>query len=281
MKEIIPTKKNQELIEREVKIHKGLFHQNIVKLYDYEKTKDCAVLLMEYCERSLFDFIKKAIFPLQRDQIRFILYEILMGLREVHKMGILHRDIKPSNILIGTDGRIKIGDFGSAIDMEQGKGEHGFPIEAFTTWYKAPELLFGDRKYGISIDIWGVACIAGELLQGVPLFSGINDLHQINKISDLLGTPSLDNWRNFDKMPDYGKLEFDEKEKQCLEEYFVENDEEDIRFVDNILCYGERPDANTLIKSDYFRDIGKELIELELPSIKYNYESYKTIFKVI
>ncbi|RZK41668.1 MAG: hypothetical protein EOO61_05820 [Hymenobacter sp.] len=39
-------------------------------------------------------------------------------------------------------------------------------------WYKAPEILFGSRTYDFRADIWSVACIFGELLNGSALFAG-------------------------------------------------------------------------------------------------------------
>lgn len=81
----------------------------------------------------------------------------------MHSKGILHRDLKPPNILLDTKNQIKICDLGSAI-REDSKIDNKFPIEGFTTWYKAPELLFGDRSYGYEIDIWSFGCLAGELL---------------------------------------------------------------------------------------------------------------------
>ena len=67
---------------------------------------------------------------------------------------IIHRDIKPENILISKSGVVKLCDFGFARLMAQ-------PGEAYTDyvatrWYRAPELLVGDTKYGRAVDIWAV-----------------------------------------------------------------------------------------------------------------------------
>ena len=45
-----------------------------------------------------------------------------------------------------------------------------------TRWYRAPELILGDTSYGKPIDIWAVACIMGELIDGQPLFPGENEI---------------------------------------------------------------------------------------------------------
>ncbi len=51
-----------------------------------------------------------------------------------------------------------------------------------TLWYKAPELLYGARKYGKALDMWAVGCIFAELLGGKPLFPGITDIDQLSRV---------------------------------------------------------------------------------------------------
>jgi len=56
-----------------------------------------------------------------------------------------------------------------------------------TRWYRAPELLVGDTKYGRAVDIWAVGCLAAELLTGVPLFPGESDIDQLYHIIKCFG----------------------------------------------------------------------------------------------
>ncbi len=59
--------------------------------------------------------------------------------------------------------------------------------------YRAPELCGSFfAKYSPAIDTWSVGCIFAEVLLGKPLFPGRNVVHQLELISDLLGTPSLE-----------------------------------------------------------------------------------------
>ncbi len=58
-----------------------------------------------------------------------------------------------------------------------------------TRWYRAPELLLVAGRYSSAIDVWSVGCILGELLGRAPVFPGDSYMHQLELITDLLGTP--------------------------------------------------------------------------------------------
>lgn len=73
-------------------------------------------------------------------------------------------------------------------------------------WYKAPELLMGDRKYNEKIDIWAAGCVFAELVEGVSLFPGTNDLDQLGKIVKTLGPPTLEKFPKLKELPDYEKM---------------------------------------------------------------------------
>ena len=66
-----------------------------------------------------------------------------------------------------------------------------------TMWYRAPELLLGGDIYNESIDMWSVACIFSELILREPLFTGKNEMDQIDKIFNVLGNPTEESWPGF------------------------------------------------------------------------------------
>ncbi|KAK5986727.1 Protein kinase domain-containing protein, partial [Trichostrongylus colubriformis] len=78
-----------------------------------------------------------------------------------------------------------------------------------TRQYRAPELLFGSRKYTPSVDIWALGCIVAEFVNAAPLFPGHSDLEQISRIFSVLGNPSEQTWPSWNTMPDATKLVFD------------------------------------------------------------------------
>ncbi len=65
---------------------------------------------------------------------------------------------------------------------------------SYYRWYRAPELLYGARFYGSSVDLWAVGCILAEMILNVPLFQGQNDIDQLHRVLSVLGTPNLDSW---------------------------------------------------------------------------------------
>ena len=89
------------------------------------------------------------------------------------------------NILISGD-TIKLADFGSTRSLDS---KPPFTEYCGSRWYRAPEALLTDGHYGYKMDIWGVGCVFFELLSLMPLFPGNNELDQIHKIHNILGTP--------------------------------------------------------------------------------------------
>ncbi|KAJ3035232.1 Cyclin-dependent kinase 10 [Rhizophlyctis rosea] len=70
-----------------------------------------------------------------------------------------------------------------------------------TLWYRAPELLFGEKIYTTAIDMWSAGCIFGELLKNRPLLPGKIEREQITRICELLGTPNDTVWPEFSSLP--------------------------------------------------------------------------------
>lgn len=91
--------------------------------------------------------------------------ELADAVRAAHRMLVLHRDLKPGNVLVGSDGRPRVIDFGIAKRLDlSGQTEGLLPLSAP---YVAPELLTG-RPPGPPVDVYGVAAILYELACGQP-----------------------------------------------------------------------------------------------------------------
>ncbi|KAJ6899125.1 mitogen-activated protein kinase 9-like [Populus alba x Populus x berolinensis] len=107
---------------------------------------------------------------------------------------VFHRDLKPKNILANADCKVKLCDFGLArVSFTNAPSAIFWTDYVATRWYRAPELCGSfSSKYTPAIDIWSIGCIFAELLTGKPLFPGKNVVHQLELITDLLGTPAAD-----------------------------------------------------------------------------------------
>ncbi|KAL6011033.1 Mitogen-activated protein kinase 9 [Asimina triloba] len=105
---------------------------------------------------------------------------------------VFHRDLKPKNILANADCKLKICDFGLArVSFNDAPSAIFWTDYVATRWYRAPELCGSFfSKYTPAIDIWSIGCIFAEMLTGKPLFPGKNVVHQLDLMTDLLGTPA-------------------------------------------------------------------------------------------
>jgi len=125
---------------------------------------------------------------------QFFLYQLLRGLKYIHTAKVFHRDLKPKNILANSDCKLKVCDFGLARPAFNDMPTTIFWTDYVATrWYRAPELCGSFfARYSPAIDVWSIGCIFAEILLGKPLFPGRNVVHQLELITDLLGSPHPD-----------------------------------------------------------------------------------------
>lgn len=74
-----------------------------------------------------------------------------------HRHKVIHRDIKPENLLVNPKNHeLKLCDFGFARSLPKEKRMYDLTDYVATRWYRSPELLLGDTKYGIEVDYWAI-----------------------------------------------------------------------------------------------------------------------------
>ena len=98
-------------------------------------------------------------------------------------MNQLHR--YSENLLILGD-ILKVADFGSCRGIYS---TQPYTEYISTRWYRAPECLLTDGYYNYKMDIWGAGCVMFEVMSLTPLFPGNDELDQVHKIHNVLGTP--------------------------------------------------------------------------------------------
>ncbi|XP_070105391.1 MAPK/MAK/MRK overlapping kinase isoform X9 [Equus caballus] len=124
--------------------------------------------------------------PLSEKKIMRYMYQLCTSLDHMHRNGIFHRDVKPENILIKQD-VLKLGDFGSCRSVYS---KQPYTEYISTRWYRAPECLLTDGFYTYKMDLWSAGCVFYEITSLQPLFPGANELDQISKIHEVIGTPA-------------------------------------------------------------------------------------------
>ncbi|PIO68545.1 kinase domain protein, partial [Teladorsagia circumcincta] len=104
-------------MHREINLHRSVSHPNIVRLRGSFQDRHYFFLVMELCrEQTLLTLINQSKRGyLSEYESRGYMVGILSAVRYLLDRNILHRDLKPGNILIGTDGQVKLADFGLAI----------------------------------------------------------------------------------------------------------------------------------------------------------------------
>uniref|UniRef100_A0A2C9UNG2 mitogen-activated protein kinase n=1 Tax=Manihot esculenta TaxID=3983 RepID=A0A2C9UNG2_MANES len=182
-------------ILREIKLLRLLQHPDIVEIKHImlppsrREFRDIYVVF-ELMESDLHQVIK-ANDDLTPEHYQFFLYQLLRGLKYIHTANVFHRDLKPKNILANADCKLKICDLGLArVSFNDAPSAIFWTDYVATRWYRAPELCGSFfSKYTPAIDIWSIGCIFAEMLTGKPLFPGKNVVHQLDLMTDLLGTP--------------------------------------------------------------------------------------------
>ena len=157
----------------------GLFHNNIVTVYDADIHHDLCYIAMEYIDGPM---LKKFCSPdnlLPLERVLKIIFRVCKGLEYAHDNGVIHRDIKPSNILLNSSGHVKITDFSIAY-IKKGestllKGLFGSPS------YMSPEQVKEDIITEKS-DLFSLGVVFYELLSGKKPFEGENEYSIMYKI---------------------------------------------------------------------------------------------------
>ncbi|EAA26759.3 hypothetical protein GE21DRAFT_8070 [Neurospora crassa] len=201
---------------REIKLLKLLSHKNVLRLEEMaiehpprtdKRTRPIVYMVTPYMDHDLSGLLDNPSVRFTEPQVKCYLLQLLEGLKYLHANHILHRDMKAANLLINNKGVLQIADFGLARHYEgdipqpgkgSGEGKRDYTSLVVTRWYRPPELLMHLKRYTTAIDMWGVGCVFAEMLEGKPVLQGESDLHQLELVWDLCGTPSeetMPGWR--------------------------------------------------------------------------------------
>jgi hypothetical protein len=169
--------------EREARILASLEHSNIASIYGFEDVDGTRFLAMQLAEgEDLADRLRRGAIPLE--EALAIARQIAEALEAAHDKGVIHRDLKPANIKIGSEGQVKVLDFGLAKAMESEESDGDFlnsptMVRAAThagmilgtAAYMSPEQARG-KKVDKRADVWAFGVVLWEMLTGNRLFAG-------------------------------------------------------------------------------------------------------------
>lgn len=154
--------------QREAQAAAGLAHPNVVNVFDVGEDKGVNYIVMELVEGiTLKDYISKK-GKLTVKEATSIAIQVSMGLEAAHNRNIVHRDIKPQNIIISTDGKVKVTDFGIA----RVASSNTISTNAMgSVHYSSPEQVRGGYS-DFKSDIYSLGITMYEMVTGRVPFDG-------------------------------------------------------------------------------------------------------------
>jgi serine/threonine protein kinase len=164
-----------------------LTHPHIVPVFEADEHDGQPYLVFEYVEGPTLAQARRGKPAMAAKEAVTLLLGVLDALAAAHAQGVVHRDLKPSNILLGSDGRARVMDFGIAARVAQGAGSMHGQVEAAdgrivgTPGYMSPEAARGEPPLP-AMDVFAAGVLLGELLCGEPLLIEIDPYRAVYRV---------------------------------------------------------------------------------------------------
>jgi serine/threonine protein kinase/Tfp pilus assembly protein PilF len=168
--EIARDERTLDRFQNELKIARKISHRHVGRMYELMEEKGVHFITMEYVAGQDLRGLIRQTGQLTVRKAVSIATQVLGGLGEAHRLGVVHRDLKPSNIIIDREGSARVIDFGIARASES-KGLTGAGAIIGTPEYMSPEQVEGkpaDRR----ADLYSLGVILFEMVAGRPPFEG-------------------------------------------------------------------------------------------------------------
>ncbi|KAK7103924.1 MAPK/MAK/MRK overlapping kinase-like isoform X3 [Littorina saxatilis] len=229
-------------------------HANVLELFEviFDKKSGTLVLICELMDMNIYELIRGKRHYLPERKIKHYMYQLLKSIDHMHRNGIFHRDVKPENILIRED-VLKLADFGSCRSVYS---KQPYTEYISTRWYRAPECLLTDGYYTYKMDIWSIGCVFFEILSLHPLFPGSNEVDQIAKIHDIMGTPDPSVLNKLKRSRGMN-FNFPPKKGSGTERLLTHVSQEAVELIYQMCTYDpdDRITARQALKHHYFKDL--------------------------
>jgi eukaryotic-like serine/threonine-protein kinase len=179
----LPGSAEVERFRTEAEATANLRHPNIVRVYEVGERDGCPYFTMDFIDgpslsRRLYEG------PLAGKAAARMLLQIGEAIRHAHDHQVLHRDLKPSNILLDSEDRPYVADFGLAKHLGTDSGQTRTGVILGTPSYMAPEQALGSKELTPSVDVYGLGAILYEMLTGRPPFRAESPLETVRQVID-------------------------------------------------------------------------------------------------
>jgi serine/threonine-protein kinase len=156
--------------EREARSAARIDHPAVVDVHDQGTDQDRLFLVMELVDGGTLRDVLRARGALGVPAAFAVMEQVLSGLAEAHRLGMVHRDVKPENVLISAMQQVKVADFGLAVAAAQAGASHAGTILG-TVAYLSPEQVATGAADPRS-DVYAAGILLYELLTGEPPYTG-------------------------------------------------------------------------------------------------------------
>lgn len=185
---VIETRNEEELADYNVEIDilAACNSEYIVKLMDAYYFEMKLWVLIEFCDGGALDSIMLELDRgLEENQIKVVCHQTCLALQYLHQNKIIHRDLKAGNILLTTEGKVKLADFGVSAHNDQLEQTRDTFIG--TPYWMAPEVVmcetFKDNPYSYLCDIWSLGITLIELAEMEPPHHELNPVRVLLRIA--------------------------------------------------------------------------------------------------
>lgn len=236
---------------REIKLMQAVRHPNVMGCLDVFAEGGSIHIVMEFMDGDLRKVVEDKTIGIAEAHAKNLTMQLLRGLSALHERWFVHRDVTPGNVLINfRNGVARLTDFGFARTI----GHRDRPLTPMCTtlWYRPPELLYGARFYGPSVDIWSAACVVSEFFLRQALFPGRGEFDMLTRIFEKRGTPTEEVWRDVSALPKF--VEFSHHPKVPLATFVPSASAHALDFLDRQLSLDpkQRPSAEESLRHEWF-----------------------------
>lgn len=168
-----------EEFRNEFKIAYRLHHPNLLNINHFDVFDNCPYLVMPYCENGS---VSRQVGQMPEHEIWKFVHDVSGGLAFLHSQqpSVVHQDIKPDNILITSEGRYVISDFGISRSFRTKMSRTNNVSSSGTIAYMGPERFSEKPMVVLASDIWAFGMTLYELMTGQVLWEGMGGCVQLN-----------------------------------------------------------------------------------------------------